>query len=107
MGKWALVKNGLVENIIRADEAFIDAHMRNKYTCIEFTTEFVGPGFTYENGEFIPPEEPTEPEALVMQSSSGLKEAIDRIQELGGGHILDELKEIEAALEKSKAEKNS
>lgn len=59
--RYALVKQEKVENIIIADQAFIDAHMASKYDhCVLLTEgQRVNIGDGYVNGEFIeqtPPE---------------------------------------------------
>jgi hypothetical protein len=67
MSKYAIINNNVVENIIEAEQDFIDAHYPGAVLLQD--NEVVGPGWTVENGEYkgpdlivLPEEVPTEPE---------------------------------------------
>lgn len=56
MAKFALIKNGVVQNIIIADKNFIDTYADNYFTCVEVgENDYVGIGFTYSDGAFAMP----------------------------------------------------
>ena len=63
---YALIKNTVVENVIVADQAFIDS-IASEWDHIEPLDTLheqglgVGIGWTYVNGEFFPPAPPTPP----------------------------------------------
>lgn len=52
MANFAVIKNGVVINIIVADSNAIAEEVTGE-TCIEYTTELVEIGGTYENKKFI------------------------------------------------------
>lgn len=56
MANFALIRNGIVENIIVADQDFIDNHCQDYDECIEYEDgTYVGPGFTWDGTNFNPP----------------------------------------------------
>ena len=57
---FALIKDGMVTNVIVADQKFIDAHLAtlNCDQALDVTGEYVGPGFSYADGLFTPPPSP-------------------------------------------------
>ena len=52
MSYYALIKNGIVENIISADAAFI-ASLPNSANYVQYTN--AGIGWSYDGANFIPP----------------------------------------------------
>jgi hypothetical protein len=73
MSKYAIINNNIVENIIEAEQDFIDAHYPSAVLLQD--NEVAGPGWTVENGEYkapnlvVSPEEVpiTEPEPEVTE----------------------------------------
>lgn len=63
MSKYAIIKNNVVENVIEADQEFVDAHYPDAVLLNE--GDVAGPGWTFENGIYTSPdmtfvpEEPT------------------------------------------------
>lgn len=53
MAKFAVIENGLVINTILAESKKIAEEITEK-TCIEYTTEIIGPGATWNGSQFIP-----------------------------------------------------
>lgn len=64
---YALIKNSIVENVIVADQAFIDS-IASEWDYIEpldaFYEQGVGIGWSYINGEFFPPAPPPPPPVI-------------------------------------------
>ena len=52
--KIALIKDGLVENVIKADSMDV-AMLFPEHLCIDVTGLYVGPGFTWDGNEFTAP----------------------------------------------------
>lgn len=73
MSKYAIINNNIVENIIEAEQDFIDAHYPSAVLLQD--DEVAGPGWTVENEEYkapnlvvLPEEVPiTEPEPEVTE----------------------------------------
>lgn len=58
--RFAVIKDGLVENVIIADQAFIDAHVAPKYDAVLSVdlNDKVGPGHAYDGKVFTSPGDP-------------------------------------------------
>lgn len=57
MPNFALIKDGIVQNIIVADQSFIDSHCSGYDSCVEYEEgTYVGAGFTWDGESFIAPE---------------------------------------------------
>ena len=54
MKRWALIKNGVVDNVVEQE-----TQPQISGTWVECPS-YVGPGWLYENGEFLPPPPPPE-----------------------------------------------
>jgi hypothetical protein len=54
MSKYAIINNNVVENIIEAEQDFIDAHYPGAVLLQD--NEVAGPGWTVENGEYKGPD---------------------------------------------------
>jgi hypothetical protein len=52
--KIALIKNGIVENVIVSSLEFAQANYPD-HICVDVTNSRVGPGFSYVDGVFTPP----------------------------------------------------
>ena len=55
--KFALIKNGIVLNVIVSEQSFVDANLGllGVDEAVEADGVYVGPGFIYSNGIFNPP----------------------------------------------------
>lgn len=49
--RYAILNDNFVENVIVADQEFIELHYQEAIEC----PEIVGVGWTYESGQFIAP----------------------------------------------------
>jgi len=54
--RYAIIENGLVVNVIVADAGFIAAHVAAPKTAVAVDGIQCGPGWTYSNGTFTPPD---------------------------------------------------
>jgi hypothetical protein len=78
----ALVRDGVVENVIEANENFISAD-----GALVLPAQDAGPGWTYDGERFSPPTAaPATPESVTMFQA---REALRRTQAIGGGSLLD------------------
>lgn len=50
--RFAIIENNIVINVIDADENFIEELNSD---ALDVTDKICGIGFTYENGQFLPP----------------------------------------------------
>lgn len=56
MANFALIKNGIVDNIIIAEQSFIDNHCQEYDACVEYADgTYVGVGFSWDGENFIAP----------------------------------------------------
>jgi hypothetical protein len=71
---YALIKSGLVENVIIADAAFIDVIRSEWDHIVDITDTGYGKGWLYDGEEFTLPvvEEPPVVEELTPMSTEGL-----------------------------------
>lgn len=53
--RFAIIKNGVVENVIEADQNFVDKNVIADQKLLLKPTDTVGPGHTYDGKDFIPP----------------------------------------------------
>lgn len=51
--RYAIIVNGKVDNVIIADQDFVDAHYSGAILLND--EDVVGPNYIYENGQFIEP----------------------------------------------------
>lgn len=59
MSKFAQVKDGIVQNVIVLNE-YNEAFLSGFDSLINVDDKFVGPGFTYDGNDFMPPVETEE-----------------------------------------------
>lgn len=53
--RYALIKNGIVVNVIIADPTFILGIQSQYDACIDVTNTYCGPGFLYDGVSFTDP----------------------------------------------------
>lgn len=72
MSKYVLIKSGTVENVIVADQAFIDqVYSGNGYTCNQVSDSlYVSPGFYYSDSSYYEPSTTTLSGSLTSQLGS-------------------------------------
>jgi hypothetical protein len=68
MSKYAIINNNVVENIIEAEQDFIDAHYPNAVLLQD--NEVAGPGWTVENGEYKAPNLTVSSEEIPAEEST-------------------------------------
>jgi hypothetical protein len=68
MSKYAVINNNVVENIIEAEQDFIDAHYPSAVLLQD--DEVAGPGWTVENGEYKAPDLRVNPEEIPAEEST-------------------------------------
>lgn len=67
MSKYAIINNNIIENIIEAEQDFIDAHYPNAVLIQD--NEVVGPGWTVKNGEYKAPNLVVSPEEIPAEET--------------------------------------
>lgn len=65
--RFALVKSGLVQNVIEADDAFISTISKSYDSVVNVDLITAGPGYTYDGNNFTPPaaSNPVDPNAII------------------------------------------
>jgi len=74
MANYVIIKNNVVENIIQAEQDFIDQHYPNAVLLQE--GEVASIHWAVEDGKYIPPRDLTEEEIIAHQARAAERKAL-------------------------------